>query len=399
MAQKVVPEAAVVVTKPYHYLLLLGLSLFTISSEAAVLPFERADVLFHSYSGGGIEITGPAILVRKSIGDSVSVSAKHYVDTISSASIDVQVIKSGASTYEEERVENAFSVDYLNEKTLVSFSYINSEENDFSADTFSFGISQDMFGDLMTVSMGYSHGENDIRKTESTGILDPDFLEHSQSDNFNVSLTQVITKNLIMSAAFDVTTDEGFLNNPYRKYRYTDPNDSSNYILEYEKYPETRTSTALAVRARYFLPYRAALHAEVRTFQDSWGIKANNFEVGYTHPFADDWIVEAHFRAYAQTKATFYDDLFPFFESQNFLARDKELSTFNDSAIGFGISYEFAKGEGGSIDKASVNFKFDHIQFNYDDFRDARDKSLVAGTEPLYQFDANVMQLFLSIWF
>lgn len=391
--QKVVLEAAVVVTKPYQYLLLFGLSLFSINSEAAVLPAERADVLFHSYSGGGIEINGPAILVRKSIGDSVSVSAKHYVDTISSASIDVEVIL-GASTYEEERIENAFSVDYLNEKSLMSFSYTNSEENDFSADTFSFGISQDMFGDLMTVSMGYAHGDNVVGKTG-----DPSFSETSQTDNFNLSLTQVITKNLIMSAAFDVTTDAGFLNNPYRKYRYESSADPSNYDLSDEIYPETRTSNAFAIRARYFLPYRAALHAEVRTFQDSWGVKANNFEVGYTHPFADNWIAETHFRAYAQTKATFYNDLFARKGEQNFLARDKELSTFNNSTIGFGISYEFAKSEGGSIDKASINFKFDHIQFNYEDFHDARDESLVAGTEPLYQFSANVMQLFLSVWF
>lgn len=383
-----------VVTRSSKILAALGLLLISITNEAAVLPLERADVLFHSYSGGGIDITGPAVLVRKSVGDSVSLSAKHYVDTISSASIDVQVIKSGASTYAEERVENAFTIDYLKEKTLINFGYTNSEENDFSADTFSFGISQDMFGDLTTISMGYAHGSNNIRET-----FNQSFSDTSKTDNFNLSLAQVITKNLIMSAAFDVTTDEGFLNNPYRKVRYIDPGDSTNYILEPEIYPKTRTSTALAVRARYFLPYRAALHAEVRTFQDSWGIKGNNFEVGYTHPFADDWIVEAHFRAYAQTKANFYSDLFPFSQAQNFLARDKELSTFNNSTIGFGISYEFAKGEGGSIDKASVNFKLDHIQFNYEDFRDARDESLVAGTEPLYQFSANVMQLFLSVWF
>jgi len=390
---KVVPGAVVVVTKPYQYLLLLGLSLFSIFSEAAVLPFERADVLFHSYSGGGIEINGPALLVRKSIGDSVSVSAKHYVDTISSASIDVEVIL-GASTYEEERVENAFSIDFLNEKTLMSFGYTNSEENDFSADTFSFGISQDIFGDLTTVSMGYAHGDNIVGKTGA-----PSFSESSQTDNFNLSLAQVITKNLIISAAFDVTTDAGFLNNPYRKVRYVDPNDSSQFLLENEIYPETRTSNALAIRTRYFLPYRAALHAEFRSFQDSWGIRGTNIELGYTHPFMDDWIIEAHFRTYAQTKATFYNDLFPFEGAQNFLARDKELSTFNNSTIGFGISYEFAKGEGGSIDKASVNFKFDHIQFNYEDFRDATQTSFTPGTEPLYQFSANVMQLFLSVWF
>ena len=376
-----------------RFIFISFLSLLSLTSEAAVLPVERADVLFHSYSGGGIEISGPALLVRKSVGDSVSVSAKHYIDTISSASIDVEVIL-GASTYEEERVENALTVDYLNEKTLLSFSYTNSEENDFSANTFSFGVSQDFFGDLTTVSMGYARGDNIVGKTGNAS-----FSEVSQSDNFNLSLAQIITKNLIMSAAFDLTTDSGYLNNPYRKVRYIDPNNSSQFLLENEVYPETRTSTAIAFRARYFLPYRAALHAEYRTFEDSWGIKGNNVEVGYTHPFLENWSIEAHFRLYAQTKADFYNDLFPFQGAQNFLGRDKELSTFNNSTIGFGISYEFAKGEGGSIDKASINFKIDRIEFIYDDFRDARQTSLAAGSEPFYKFNANVMQLFLSVWF
>ena len=40
----------------------------------------------------------------------------------------------------------------------------------------------------------------------------------------------------------------------------------------------------------------------------------------------------------------------------------------------------------------------------YDDFRDARvtknaPGSIVAGTEPLYELNADVMQLFVSIWF
>ena len=395
MVLKVALEVVVVVTKQAQFLFTLCLFLLSTVCNAAVLPADRSDALFHSYSGGGIDISGPAILVRKSIGDSVSLSAKHYVDTISSASIDVEVILLGASRYEEERVEQTFAIDYLNDKTLMSLGYTNSEENDFIANTISFGMSQDFFGDLTTLSMGYSHGDNTIGKTNF-----PSFAETSQSDNFNVSLAQVITKNFIMSGAFDVTTDAGFLNNPYRKVRYKD--SLTTFDLEDEVYPKTRTSNAIAIRGRYFLPYRAALHAEVRTFTDSWGIRGNNFEIGYTHPFANNWIIEGHFRSYAQTKASFYSDLFPFSKAQNFLARDKELSTFNNNTIGFGISYEFlnnSESEDAFFDKASVNFKFDHIRFNYLDFRDARQTSFNAGEEPLYKLNANVIQLFVSAWF
>ena len=389
---KVAPGAGVVVTKPAHAFLLLSIFiLFSATGNAAVLPEDRADVLYHSYDGGGISINGPAVLVRKSLGDSFSVSAKHYVDTISSASIDVEVIL-GASSYDEERVENSFSVDFLNEKTLMNLSYTNSVENDFTADTFSFGMSQDVFGDLTTVSIGYAHGDNVIGKTGT-----PSFSKTSQTDNFNLSLAQVLTKNLIMSTALEVISDAGYLNNPYRKVRYIDT--PTTFLLENEVYPETRTSSAIAVRARYFLAYRAALHAEYRLFNDSWGIVGNNFEIGYTHPFANDWIANVHFRNYAQTHASFYNDLFPYSNAQNFLARDKELSAFSNNTIGFGISYEFAKGEGGFIDKASVNFKYDYISFNYKNFRDARQTSYTPGTEPLYKFNTNVMQLFVSVWF
>ena len=392
MVPKVVQGAVVVVTKQHRILFLLFLVFYISKIQAAVLPEDRADVLYHSYDGGGITISGPAVLIRKSMGDSVSVSAKHYVDTISSASIDVQVIKSGASTYEEERVENSFSMDVLNNKSLMSLSYTNSEENDFSANTLSFGISQDMFGDLTTVAFGYAHGDNEIRKTG-----DLNFLENSSSDNFNLSLTQILSKNMIMSLALEVITDQGYLNNPYRKSRYLVT--PSTFTLQDEIYPDTRTSTALAVSGRYFLPYRAALHAEYRLFKDSWGVVGNNLEIGYLHPVTDNWMAGIHFRVYRQTKADFYSDLFPYASSQNFLARDKELSTYNNNTIGFALSYEFAKGEGGFFDKASVNLKYDHISFHYNDFRDARQTSYTPGTEPLYKFSTNVIQFFVSAWF
>ena len=54
---------------------------------ADVLPDDRADVMYHNYDGGGITIQGPSVLVRKKVGDSLSLSASYYEDLISSASI------------------------------------------------------------------------------------------------------------------------------------------------------------------------------------------------------------------------------------------------------------------------------------------------------------------------
>ena len=113
---------------------------FAASSRAAVLPEDRSDIMYHGYDGGGLQVDGPSVLVRKGVKDRVSVWANYYVDMISSASIDVV---STASEYTEEREEKSLGFDYLHGKTFMGLSYTNSEESDYSAHSVRFGISQE----------------------------------------------------------------------------------------------------------------------------------------------------------------------------------------------------------------------------------------------------------------
>lgn len=139
--QRVVLGAVVVATR--HALLALLAStalLHAVVVNAAILPEDRADIMYHGYEGGGLEVTGPSVLVRKAYKDKVSVWGNYYVDMITSASIDVMAT---ASEYEEERKEKSIGVDYLTGKTFMGMSYTNSEESDYSANSWRFGISQD----------------------------------------------------------------------------------------------------------------------------------------------------------------------------------------------------------------------------------------------------------------
>ena len=85
--------------------LAVALGALCATSRAGVLPDDRADALFHRYEGGGIQIQGPSILLRKKLGDSVSLSYNYYVDsitgrvdTVTGASVDAV---SGASEYQK----------------------------------------------------------------------------------------------------------------------------------------------------------------------------------------------------------------------------------------------------------------------------------------------------------
>jgi hypothetical protein len=357
--------------------------------QAAVLPEDRADILYHAYSGGGVDVNGPSILVRKKFLEKFSVSANYYVDFVTSASIDVETT---ASAYEEERTQYSVGMDYLTGKTTTSFNFTNSTESDYEANTMSFGISQDFFGDLTTIAIGYAQGDDTVMKNGQA-----DFIEPLKRQNYSVTLTQILTKNFLMNFAAETITDDGFLNNPYRSVRFLDPSVPVGYSYQLEQYPATKTSTALALRGRYFLPYRAAVSLEARAYNDTWGVAAQHFELGYVHPYDDNLILEATFRSYKQDKANFYSDLFPFANSQNFFARDKELSTYTSNYFGLGATYEFKLGME-SLDKVAVSLFVNYIRFQYDDFRNLTVID-TPGAEPLYEFDATVIRAFVSIYY
>ena len=97
-----------------------------------MLPEDRVDVHVPPLQGGGITVQGPSVLVRKKVGDNLSLSPRgYYEDMISSASIDVKL---SASPYHETRKQESGGVEYLHGKTTYSAGFINSREPDYKAE-------------------------------------------------------------------------------------------------------------------------------------------------------------------------------------------------------------------------------------------------------------------------
>ncbi|MEO6079385.1 MAG: DUF3570 domain-containing protein [Steroidobacteraceae bacterium] len=362
------------------------------AAHAGVLPEERADVMYHSYSGGGITVEGPSVLVRKNFGDSVSATANYYVDAITSASIDVVV--SGASQYTERREQKSLSLDYLHGKSTWSLSYVNSTENDYKAGTFSLGVSQDMFGDLTTVTLGFSQGLDKVGSS-----LDPTFAQEIERRNYRLGVTQVLTRNMLLALNFEAVTEQGYLQNPYRFMRYENP--LGGYIRAPEVFPHTRTGTAASTRLKYYLPWRATVEGQYRYYTDTWGINAHTTGIEYTQPLGR-WVLSGSYRFYRQNAANFFSDLFPFANSQNFMARDKETSGLSSDTLGIRASYQFPVSWASWLKKGTANLHFTHMMVDYAQFRDLRNfppGSPNPGTEPLYSLEANIIQFFVSFWF
>jgi hypothetical protein len=345
-----------------------------IHCHAAVLPEERADGMFHFYDGGGVRVTGPALLVRKNVADKVSVSGSYYADTVSSASIDVVTT---ASPFKEKRTEYGAGIDYLYNDSLMSLSVAKSNEPDYIADTLSMNFSQDVFGGMTTVSMGYSRGKDTVLENNNAS-----FSDYVNRYQYRLGVSQILTQTLRVNLDYEAITDEGFLNSPYRSARIFG-------AAVPERYPRSRDSQAVALRALKYLLPGSSVRFEYRYFWDTWDIAANTAEVAYSTYASTLWLVELRYRYYSQNNASFYSDNFT--QSQNFMARDKELSTFKSHAIGGKLTYTI-QSHPSFVTKSTLNVAYDHIKFKYEDFTDVR-------TQTPFAFDANVAQLFLSVWF
>jgi hypothetical protein len=359
-------------------------------AAAATLPEEQVDLLYHRYDGGGMVIDGPSVLIRKNVGPQVSVSGQYYVDSVSAASVDVLAV---ASEYTEERTELTAGVDYLYERAILSLGYTNSSENDYEANTVYFSVSQEFFGGMSTMSLGYANGWDTVRQRGNES-----FEEEADRRNYQLGLSQVLTANSLLSLDLEVITDEGFLQNPYRQNRFIDPGDPNSFQYQPERYPETRTSHSLGSRVLYYLPYRASVRAGYRFFSDTWGIDSHTYELAYVHALNPRWSLEGKVRYYDQDQADFYSDLYDFENSQTHLARDKELSSFSGITLGGGIVYEWKQTSLPGISRLQASLLLDWLEFDYDNFRDVTAPGTFApGEEPLYSFDALVIRASLIL--
>lgn len=354
---------------------LLALSLLSVAAQGATLPDERADAMYHSYDGGGITVNGPALLVRKNIAEKYSFSADYYVDDISGASIDVVT---NASAYTEKRDQYGVGFDYLYSDTLMSVGYSSSSENDYEAETFDVGVSQDFFGGMSTLAMGFTRGNDTVMRVDTA------FMDTIDRFQYRVGWTQVFTPTLITSFNYEGITEDGFLNNPYRSARVLGASIP-------ERYPRTRTSNAFGIQNNKYWGGNRDLVTKLnyRYYTDTWDISAHNVDFSVAKNISEKLQVSVGGRFYTQSAASFYSD--DFASEFLFMARDKELSDMSSYSIGGRVSYELFR-DRGVFGVGRITMMIDRIHFDYNNFTDIR-------TGQLYSFNANVVTVFFSTWY
>jgi hypothetical protein len=343
-----------------------------VAHAAPNLPEDRADVMYHVYDGGGLKASGPAILVRKKLGENLSLSGSYYVDMVSNASIDVVTT---ASPYKETRNEYNLGVDYVVRDATVSLTTSNSKEPDYLAASTSLDVAQEVFGGMTTLSLGYTRGHDKVGK-KGEG-----FIDDATHWRYRFGMTQILTPAWIASLNWEAVSDDGFLGSPYRAARVFGAT-----ILE--RNPRTRSSKAVKFRVLGEVATGHAVRLEYRYFWDTWDIKAHTTELGYARQFNDRWLVDWYGRYYTQNRALFYSDNAT--AETTYVSRNRQLATFKTTGLGAKMSYTAKRVPGSYEIKLNAGYEF--IRFKFADFTDIR-------TGKPYEHDAHVIQLFVSAIF
>ncbi len=349
---------------------LFGGALAATGAKAVDLPEDRAELMYHLYTGGGVTADGPAILVQKTLADAVSLSASYYVDIVSNASIDVVT---QASPYHERREETGAGLDYVYRDASIHVAGTQSREPDYTADSASLDVAQDVFGGMTTVNLGYSRGWDTVGRKGY-----PAFSEPANHWQYRLGVTQVLTARWVMSANAEAISDSGFLSSPYRAARAF-----GAFVPEHD--PSTRTSRAVALRATGSIGEEGAVHMLYRYFWDTWGIRADTLEAGYRQYVQKKWLLDGYLRLYQQQHALFYSDNFT--TAQTYMSRNRQLGSYHSIGLGAQASYSLLKQP--ARYEIKLNGAIERLHFQYNDYTDIR-------TGQLYGFDATVIELFVS---
>ncbi len=352
---------------------LLGGAFAPGAARAAALPEDRAEAMVHIYNGGGVTASGPAVLIRKSLADKVSLSGSLYVDQVSNASIDVVTT---ASKYSERRNDYGLAVDYAVRDSLITLAVGASKEPDYSTRNFSLDIAQETFGGMTTVNLGFSRAADDVGK-----IGDPGFTDKATHWQYRAGVTQILNPKWLASVNLEAISDSGYLGNTYRVARVFG-------AAVPERHPRTRSSRAIKARAIGSLDEggrRDAVRGEYRYFWDNWDIKAHTLEAGYSRYLGQSFLADAFIRYYTQSAALFYNDNAQ--SETTYVSRNRQLADFNNIVVGGKLTFDW-KNQPGLYDlKANAGLELYNIK--YKNFTDVR-------TGGLYSLRAAVLQFYLT---
>lgn len=230
---------------------------------------------------------------------------------------------------------------------------------------------------------------NTIDKNESNtwSPLNNTRIEDESRNTYSLSLSfsQIISKKTQFSIFADIIQQDGWLANPMQRVYFSDRDNYyvgnassiSNYASksnkdvfqladDIERLPDTRFKIPVGTRFNYYLNEVVSIRTYYRYYYDDWGISSHTASVEVPIKLNDKFTIYPSYRYYNQTAADYFAPYEELVSTDEFYTSDYDLSEFNSSQYGLGISYTdiFTKRRIWKLGLKSVDLKYGNYERN-----------------------------------
>ncbi len=340
---------------------------------------------------GGLTVIHPQALFGVDLGRFVTLDIGYAADIVSGATATVYQVDAttGATTFSDVRNEGTFALGLQGKRSRLTISGTFGTERDYLSRQLGGSASIDLPGRNTTVTLGYTHGFDQICNRDNgmatplearalTGadecakpsvVYGSDAFDASGArltrwedlsiDTAHVGVLQNLSPTMNLQLSLFGQVLEGFQSNPYRRVQ-VGPNTPQEHI------PDTRARWSVTARLNRYLPkLKAAAHFDGRFYNDTWGVTGGNLGLAYSQYIGKPLLLRVHARVYQQTAATFFRDAF-FYETLStageYWTGDRELSPVRNATVGGKLSLITVGGDEpvwGLFDKLQLHMKGD----------------------------------------
>lgn len=187
-----------------------------------------------------------------------------------------------------------------------------SREKDYQSTGVGGKVSFDLNQKLTTLTLGGGYNQDQVFPVGgTTGGLSPPTVMTGASTNSKqvadalIGLSQVVTRRWLLGFSAGMTSESGYLTEPYKVVSVVDGATGLPVTQLTEERPSSRRRTNVQADSVYHFT-RDLLYTSYRYYWDDWNVRSHTLDLKYRHRVGDDAYVEPHLRYYAQSAADFY---------------------------------------------------------------------------------------------
>ncbi|MEZ4699119.1 MAG: DUF3570 domain-containing protein [Rhodothermales bacterium] len=364
--------------------LLLAVCLAT-GARAQELPQDEIQLNLSGYFDNfDVTVIYPNVSLTKRVGEKTSLTGRYLVDMVSAASIrNASSTGTGGGGDDDDERERGQRVDAVSAASsrggglggqvisgpddirhelsggitqivagrLVSMNGIYSHENDYASATIAGSITQYLARKNTTLQLGI------VRSWDRSFPTGENWTRTKDVFTVSGSLSQIISRRLIMQGLYSYSDNSGYLADPYKKVTIGG--------TEYESAsPDSRIRQAAALRGIYRLNAASTIQLGYRFYWDTWNVQSHTVSVNYNRHMAPAVDLGVGVRSYLQGAADFYEPSYSIL--QNFMTVDSKLDQAVSTEFQFDLTLLGGKGlEGWALledDRAQINLSLNIYQ-------------------------------------